>query len=230
MEVFITGVKYKYFQLSYYTAINKWSDTTPEESKLILNGGDASAEDDNEEQQQQQFDNDDSAERVLLDLSLSNRQIINNDEIGVKSLNERHKRDVSEEGSRSLSVDDLMLVDQEKPKVGPAMRIKWIIDPENENYVPPPSSNHSPSSTTQSIVKDIPQEELADINNSDRYNLSPSRIIKDATDATVKWLRSNKDYTEDNKNKVTVLKDWRESGCINRPRDQGYCARYGYNN
>lgn len=233
MEVFTTGVKYKFFQLSYYTAINKWSDTTPEESKLIMNGGDASFEDaDNEEHQQ--FDDDDSVKQILLDnISLSNRQITS-DEVG-KSLNERRRRDVSkEEESRSISVDDLILVDQEKPQVDPGMRIKWIIDPENQNYVPrpksPPSIIDSPSSTIQSVVKDIAQEELAEINNSDRYNLSPSKVIKDAIDATIKWLPSNKDHTKDNKTEVLVLKDWRESGCINRPRDQGYCARYEFNN
>lgn len=215
LEVFLTGAKYKFFQLSYYTAINKWSDTTPEESNQILNGDSSN----DEEGHEQELDDDDIAEQVLMDLLALNQQTS-------KLLNahsQRHKRDTSEEG-RNLSVADLILVEPKQLEPDPRMRIKWIVDPDNPNYVPVQNLEASGEKVPQT-VKDISPKELSEITNDDRYNVSPAKVLKDAFDSSIKWWSLNKEDSRERK-EIIVIKDWRESGCISPPRDQGYCARY----
>lgn len=209
-EVFLTGAKYKFFQLSYYTAINRWSDITAEESYQILNG-DFQVE--KEDEQEEKLDDDSTAGDILRQLSNSNQPLSR-----LNSGSRRSKRDTNE-GGRNLSVDDLILVDPKQPEPDPRLHIKWIIESDNPNYIRPQIVEPNLVENSPQIVRDIPAKELSGIINSDSYNISV------AFDSISKWGSSDKEGSSDKSERI-VINDWRKSGCISPPRDQGYCARY----
>lgn len=226
MEVFVTGTKYRLYQLSYYTAINKWSDATPSESDQLLLSDLTSDE---------QMTDEEQARKVLLETIASNRNSAFSTTIEDELRRERaealirgkvksrRKRDANEviEKSRELSVADMILVDKET-SIDPNIKIKWVVSPDNPDYEPPVKSALV---TTQAEVIDIPASDMAEIESDNKYNISPTTLMKSAFNEAINWWSSDKKDSEEKSNTI-VIRDWRKSGCIGPPRDQGYCARY----
>lgn len=205
--MFLTGTKYKFYQLNYYTAINKWSDLTAEESESLLNGDVSEVEDD-------QFDDEQTAKETLLEL-LSSQQT----QKGFQK--RRRKRDTSDGGKkRNLSIADMVLVDPNEPELDPRIRIKWIVESDNPDYVPAKRQRLGEPSRA---VKDVSLEEVNQISGDNKYNLAPATVMKNVLSSASNWWSTSEQDNLIRENSTKVLNDWRESGCISPPRDQGYC-------
>lgn len=196
-EVFITTLKHYLRLASYYTAINKYSDATPAEVELLTQG-----------------DADDSTEAEFVSDEELERLLASDDEIA----HILRRTEANDEGSklsrrkRELNVN--------------------FIDKDNDD---------DDDDVWSSKVPDIPAEKLDEIAEQAKREQSkleavasslkpagPVGRVQSIVSSAYEWISSvdqQQQQHEDVAKQVTVHKDWRETGCIGLPRDQGYCQR-----
>lgn len=221
------------YQLDYYTAINKWSDLTPNESKHMLEG-DFSKFDGEDE-----FTDDISARKALLDILSS--QYDNSSLIEEDLKNERHKlmyeekirrRRSTEDRNRQLSVANLVRGSNCNVKPDPNMRIKWVVSSDNPDYEP--NMNPIELEDFKEEIEDIPQNEITELVKEPQLANTPSTafsLLRKTFSGAMNWFATDKSpddeciEAKEDQDRTIVIRDWRKSGCIGPARDQGYCAR-----
>lgn len=254
MEVFLTGVKYRLYQSSYYTAINKYSDLTPDESSRMLSGAvnpngdgvDTGVMDDKE-----------ARDMLLNSIAMANDMSPNDlnaieDELKreravalSKIKRRRRKRSTkSSDNGRNLKVDDLIKLPPDPlAKINTDLNIQPVVPPENPDYdmTTKPSAE---GSQIEDQIEDIPEDQIPDLEKSVKNLNTESRTdtlgaVRSALNGVVGWFSSAEDdddgdtsdddglYTddEDEEDELVVIRDWRTTGCIGQPIDQRYCAR-----
>lgn len=187
-EVFITTIKHYWNLSSYHTSINKYSDATNEEVKMLTQGDSTKLGDSD-------FTDDQTVVRIL--------------EAQRRTELDRHKREAYMPADND---DDI-----------------W-------------SSAGIDKVERTSDVPDIPEESLGIIAQETQNEetslkagvagmLSPGfsavNKVQNIVNLAYDWLSAANRASESNKEarQVIVHKDWRETGCIGLPRDQGYCER-----
>lgn len=239
LQVFLTQAKYRVYQLNYYTAINKWSDLTPNESKHLLNGDISELSEDDE------LTDDTRARETLLEILGS--QYGNTDLVEEELKSERsgllyHERvrlrRSADDRNRELKVANLVKGGEScHVQPDPTLKIKWIISSNNPDYEP--SMAPIDFEDSEQRVEDIPQAEITELAKEPHltYNLSTAfSLMRGAFSCAISWLTPDKVldgededdtevYGDQGLEKTIVIRDWRQSGCIGPARDQGYCAR-----
>lgn len=241
--MFLTQAKYRMYQLNYYTAINKWSDLTPKESKNLLSGDQSDFNEPN------QLTDDATAREVLLEI-LGNQQGENAESVEDELKKERsrivklRKRRSAEDRNRELSAANLVKGGGEADiiKPDPNLKIKWIVSSNNPDYEPNIASTSIED--LQENVEDISQSEISELAKQPQLTYTPSTafsLLRSTFSGAVNWLAPDRNSDEDEdddeeegdeeeeeeeeKDETVVVRDWRRSGCIGPARDQGYCAR-----
>lgn len=246
LEVFVTGAKYRFYQLSFYTSINKWSDLTNDERKQLVSGDDIGGEVYNHSDESKRLaslTDDETARKVLLDvLAKQQNDHHNNNKLSSESIEDELKRERAQaleaggkhrrrrrdtrsgkqSENRDISVADLILVPQ-NTEPDPKLRIKWVVSQENPHYQKPANLEHQSTQFEAGTVRDIPSEQVREITEASAH-LTPASVLKSAFNKSINWWSGEKEDSSVDKQSTIVIRDWRRSGCIGPARDQGYCA------
>lgn len=225
IEVFLTRIKYKLSQLSYYTVINEYSDSTPDECRRKLSGDNDDYDDDDNESNL----DDEEARKLLLEM-LNEREQIEKEEADKKR---KRRSAIDNSGEENSSADGNGL-----------NRIRWTVPSENPDYEPiHVNENTSKQSIKERITDDIPADRAREIEittKQNRYKLAEFASeglgrVKNIVGGAMEWWSTSDDtgeeQTEDvneiepNEIETIVVKDWRQSGCIGPVRNQGDCLR-----
>jgi len=230
----VTGVKYRLRKLNYYTAINKYSDLTPEESERMVSGADYGSS--------EPLMSDEEAGMLLLEaLEIQDLYTELITDSSIKSQN-RKKRSVEDDRmqGRALSIADLIRLENERhPERN--IKLEWIIPSNNPHYEPFEAPTRIEDNRS---LNDIPATEVKEIElqtkavGSDNGAVDAIDLVKGALTSAMNWFLADtnsdgdEDETEEESNEITeqrsdiiVRSDWRRSNCIGPVRDQGYCAR-----
>lgn len=222
------------YTLNYYTAINKWSDLTPNESKHLMEG-------DQSDSSEGEMTDDKSANEILLSI-LSDQsesaygfvEELQKERSRSLSINRSRRKRSAEERNRELSVANLVKGSENTPaKLDPNLKIRWIVSPDNPDYEP----NTNPTESIEDLqenVEDIPPNEIKELSKESQLTFTPATafsLMRSTFSGAINWFSADdsseeEDIIEDkDADKTVVLRDWRQSGCIGPARDQGYCAR-----
>lgn len=234
IKVFITGLKYSWLLESYYTVVNRFTDLTWFERRAILSGEQPTEEEGS-------YIEDEEVDSLLDELVEEQTRI---DSLHlVQSSDQVHHRskrsaplDEKTDGfyisGRNLGLADLIRTERNPHHIG--LNIAPIIESTNPYYMRPEFDQHQ---SIPSVLQDIPKDMLeslqrdmdsqgADVNDNSwldsiKYT-NPISVIRNTFSNAISLLSQFPSNPQDQG--ITVKIDWRRSGCISDPINQGYCA------
>lgn len=227
----MTRVKYRLLQISYYTAINEYSDATPDEGRRMLSG-DQSDEDLDQEPPME----DAEAERLLLRALDDDSAAEGSDRGGSQGVGRRKRS--PEEGAAGPAGDGL--------------KIRWRLPSNNPDYEPIRVGGQGRGPGAARVAHDIPDERAAEIDIGaeqvkrrlmEMANGGLGRV-KSMIGGAMDWIAQGGQpageqvgagpdtepvggAADERQSPVEtrVVVDWRRSGCVGPVRNQGDCMR-----
>lgn len=232
IKVFIVGLKYKWQLLGYFTVINKYTDLLKSEVELLLSGDSSSSLEVDEEHP---IYDDEEAEKALLE-ELEDQDEYIDDETVSESKHVRQKRSTTSDlldVAPSLNPRDL--VRPERNSDTQQNNVQLVIESNNPNYI---KIKQVSTSTGKPGLSDIPAEKLKDLEQEtalsasdtpsgwyDSFRLGDTVTkFKDTVSGAINLLQTDQNLEGSDENNFIVLQDWRKTGCIGKPLNQGYCV------
>lgn len=241
IKVFITGLKYRWNIESYFSVVNRFTDLTWLERRALLSGESSAKQ---PEEQDSGFVTDEEADQFLDELIEEQADIDSSHlSLSVKSQDvsqsHRRKRSVSDDydgddlfrDRRDLGLADLIRTEK-SPKL-PEENIALLLSSRNPDYIAPKFNQEIASPE----IKDLPEISLQDLQANTAINpdsqtsgswfdiglyINPISVIKN-TFSDAMGILSHFPSTSNSKD-IIVKIDWRRTGCISEPINQGYCA------
>lgn len=250
INVFKTCFKYAIYMLSYYTAINKFSDMSQAETKRMISGEkfvyDGSGFTDDTEAAKllyQTLDDSDSKhdisgiEQELEQQKLAAIQEFEANKSKHKSNRKKRSTVAGPERRIDLSIDNLIRLDEDD-LLEQNENLQMFIPSSNPDYVPvqAPVLDIDPHDR---VHRDIPEDSLDKVSSyffsgcylvkagfnkliSQLDNLIEGEVVADETTGQLAEKASLNDRSDISESAI-VFKDWRDSECIGPIRNQEVC-------
>lgn len=231
MLVFLTAVKYRMKRSSYFLAINRYSDLSPEEEQRKLAGEVFSSD-------EEPMD-DEEVDRIIKETVLEQRHLLKLEQsLGERKRREKRAAEGGDGGSRAaasslpprqrareISLDNLVRLpnDATARQAKAKLNLKLVVPSDNPDYQPVDVASFGRAEQEAKQAGDISPAQAREIEDS-TSSLTESKMSSFVQKLTAS-LRPQQQHSETPPPRQDrLLVDWRRSGCIAPPVDQGDCA------